>query len=152
MRPAIESQQPYAPPKSSLAVAEATVEAPPQVRRAVQFLWASFVLGLIDSIHILEVDPEALEVAGTILFLLVLVNAFFAFLIVSASRRKNWARILLLVSVVVTTLAYFLFPSESPDPWLSVASIIVSSILEAIAMIWLFSGPGARWYAQEEAA
>jgi hypothetical protein len=146
-----ESQQPYAPPKSSLVVAEAALEPPPQVRRAIKFLWASFVLGLIDSVHVFDIDSEALEFAGAIFFLLVLVNAVFAFLIVSASKRRNWARIVLLISVVVTTFAYFLFPSETADPWWSVACIIASSILEVIAMIWLFSGPGARWYAQDEA-
>jgi hypothetical protein len=85
-----------------------------------------------------------------IVFLVLL--GLYATLITFASRRKNWARITLLVLAVITIAGYFLLPSETPAPWWTEANTWISFVLEWVALYWLFTGAGARWYANKAAA
>ena len=143
-----ESQPPYAPPRAFLEVPEAPGETPRQVRRAIAFLWASCALGVLQSGLLLAFDPTMRDELGIMILLMTVANALFAFVVFSASKRKNWARILLLIGVLLTP-AYFLVPWEPPDPWWATALVAVSFVIEATAMFWLFSGAGARWYAEK---
>jgi hypothetical protein len=146
-----ESQPPYAPPRAFLEVPEAPEGTPRQVIRAINLLWASFVLGLIETGLNLTFDPKVADDVGPVLFLTVLMTALYAFVILSASKRKNWARILLLIGVLMTP-AYLLYPWDLPDPWWETALFAVSFAIEVIAMFWLFSGAGAIWYARKQDA
>jgi hypothetical protein len=69
---------------------------------------------------------------------------------------KNWARIVLLamfllseVSVSVTRL---MWPTALGDEdfW-SAATTSAYFVIDSVALYWLFSGAGARWYAAKEA-
>ena len=125
---------------------------PPQVRQAIILLWITQLLVVIDAV-LTMIYPEP-DVAGETAFLVVIfviILGLYATLIIFASRRKNWARITLLVFAVISTAGYFLLPSETPAPWWTEANIWLSSILEVVAMYWLFSVDGARWYASKAA-
>jgi hypothetical protein len=127
-------------------------DTPPQVRRAIILLWITQLLVVVDAV-LTMVYPEP-DMAGESAFLVVLfviVLGLYATLITFAARRKNWARITLLVFAVISVIGYFLLPSEIPAPWWTEANIWLSSILEIVALFWLFSGAGARWYANKAA-
>ncbi len=123
-------------------------DTPSQVRQAIILLWAAQVLVVIDAVlTLVNPEPDMAGDTGLLVVLFLIVLAVYATLITFAARRKNWARIALLVSVIITSAGYFLLPSETPDPWWTEANFWLSSILEVVAMYWLFSGAGARWYA-----
>ncbi|HYW56200.1 MAG TPA: hypothetical protein VE934_04525 [Polaromonas sp.] len=123
-------------------------ETPPQVRQAIILLWVAQIVVVIDAVlTLINPEPDMAGETGFLVFLFLIVLAVYATLITFAARRKNWARIALLISVISTSAGYFLLPSETPDPWWTEANFWLSSILELLAMYWLFSGAGARWYA-----
>lgn len=126
---------------------------PPQVRRAIVLLWIAQVLVVIDAVFSM-IYPEP-DTGGETTFLVVvfvIVLGLYATLITFAARRKNWARITLLVFALITIAGYVWLPSEAPAPWWTEANIWLSSILEIVALYWLFTGTGARWYANKAAA
>jgi len=128
-------------------------DTPPQIRQAIILLWVTQVLVVIDAV-LTMIYPEP-DMAGGTVFLVVLfviVLGLYATLITFASRRKNWARITLFVFAVISIAGYFLLPSETPAPWWTEANILLSSMLEIVALYWLFTGAGARWYANKAAA
>jgi hypothetical protein len=68
-----------------------------------------------------------------------------------ASRRQNWARIVLLVLTLIGVfgvLGYIIWPTflEGDPGWLALLSAVTSA-MEVTALYWLFFGSGARWYA-----
>ncbi len=127
-------------------------DTPPQVRQAIILLWITQLLVVVDAgLTLMFPDPDmAGETAFLVIVFLVLLGLY-ATLITFAARRKNWARITLLVFAVISFAGYFLLPSEIPAPWWTEANIWLSTILEVVAMYWLFSGAGARWYANKAA-
>lgn len=125
-------------------------DTPPQVRQAIILLWVTQLLVVIDAV-LTMIYPEP-DMSGETAFLVVvfvIVLGLYATLITFAARRKNWARITLLVIAVINTAGYSLLPSETPAPWWTEANFWLNSIMEAVAMFWLFSGAGARWYANK---
>ena len=88
---------------------------------------------------------------GTFIFLVA--NAY---VIYCASRRRNWARVVLLVLALLfvasVLLSLVMWPAEwdAEDLWSSATSGAYA-IMEIIAMYWLFTGAGAKWYAEKEA-
>jgi hypothetical protein len=64
-----------------------------------------------------------------------------------ASRRRNWARIGLLISTLGGWLLWYVWTRTvteySPWQWLSLASV---SAMELVALLLLFLGRGADWY------
>src|SRR5262245_445034 len=90
---------------------------PPQVRRAIYLLWLS--LGLATLGVIAEWQPAALEdrsLALEIGLLMALMTLFQAALIYLASRRRNWARIVLLLVLFLGGITMVIFPGEG-EPW-----------------------------------
>lgn len=128
-------------------------DAPPQVRQAIILLWITQLLVVVDAaLSMLYPEPDMAGETAFLVVLFVIVLGLYATLITFASRRKNWARITLLVFAVISIAGYFLLPSETPAPWWTEANILLSSILEIVALYWLFTGVGARWYASKAAA
>jgi hypothetical protein len=138
------------------------IDAPTQVRNAFLLLWGSFALATIESVIALFglgfSDDEPLYVYLSWLFLaiaLVLIVAN-AYVIYCASRRRNWARIvllaLLLLSVSITFATRFMWSTELGDEdfW-SDATTAAYFVMDAIALYWLFTGAGARWYVANDA-
>jgi hypothetical protein len=137
-------------------------DSPIQVRNAFLLLWGSLAITTVDNGIAMLVsgfsENESVYVHLSWLFLaiyfvLVAANAYFIF---CASRRKNWARIVLLalfllseVSVSVTRLMWSTELGDE-DFW-SVATTSAYFVMDAIALYWLFTGAGARWYAARDA-
>jgi uncharacterized membrane protein len=136
------------------------IDSPTQVRNAFLLLWASFALTTLESVLALFV-PELIDAelryllwsSMAVSFLLLVVNAYFIY---CASRRRNWARIVLLallfVSVALTVVMHFvLLPEWGDEDFWSAATTSAYFVMDAIALYWLFTGAGARWYAAKEA-
>lgn len=76
---------------------------------------------------------------GTILFA--------AGLIYFISRRHNWARIVFLVLTVIGIGMYLVLPPElSIEAAWSIAVIVGTTVMDVVAIYWLFSGSGAEWF------
>jgi hypothetical protein len=135
------------------------IGSPTQVRNAFLLLWASLALITLESIIALFV-PGFIEVelrhllwwSMAFSFVLATANAYFIY---CASRRKNWARIVLLALFllfqVLISVTRVMWPTELGDEdfW-SAATTSAYFVMDAVALYWLFSGAGARWYAAKE--
>lgn len=135
---------------NDIAAAE---EAPAQVRRAVWLLWTSLVIGLLQVA--LEWEPVRLEfegwdgVMGIILTISFLVPAV---LIVFISRGHRWARMATAIMTLVGIAFYLAWPHEgAPEPWQSAVMTWVLSAMDVLALYWLFTGNGARWFSKAQA-
>lgn len=127
-------------------------DTPPQVRQAIILLWITQILGVVDAgLTLMFPEPDMVGETGFLVVIFMIVLGLYDTMIAFAAKRKNWARIALLISAVITTTGVFLLPSETPDPWWTEANFWISSILEMIALYWLFSGAGAQWYANKAA-
>lgn len=132
---------------------------PTQIRNAFLLLWASFAIATLESVIALFVpgfSKDELDLfmwwflAGS--FLLFAANAY---IIYCASRRKNWARIVLLgltvfFAVLILALHFMWRPEWGEEDWWSNATSGACVIMDALAIYWLFTGAGARWYAAKE--
>ena len=128
-------------------------DTPPQVRHAIVLFWITQLLVVIDAVlSMIYPEPDTAGDAAFVVLAFLVVLGLYATMITFAARRKNWARITLLVFTVITAAGYFLLPSETPAPWWAEANIWLSFILEMVALYWLFTGAGARWYAHKPAA
>lgn len=121
------------------------LEAPRQVRNAVALLWGSLFLATVDVVASGTPAEDAFDwVMWTVYAIVIAVNAYLIFLV---SRRKNWARVLLLVITVAVACAVLFWPPEiGTDPWWSILLGGVSTVADIVAMIWLFSGAGQAWF------
>lgn len=127
-------------------------DTPRQVRQAIILLWITQVLVVVDAgLTLMFPEPDMAGETAFLVVLFVVILGLYATLITFAAKRKNWARITLLVFAVISFAGYFLLPSEIPTPWWAEANIWLSTILEVVAMYCLFSGAGARWYAGKAA-
>jgi hypothetical protein len=136
------------------------IDSPTQVRNAFLLLWGSFALATVDSGIALFVSGFSDDELGYLLWLLLAITSVLlvanAYVIYCASRRRNWARIVLLAllifSVALTLVMHFMWPAELGDEdfW-SDATTAALVIMDAIALYWLFTGAGARWYAAKDA-
>lgn len=120
---------------------------PPQVQRAVLLLWAAWFLGIGSAF--ISMSGEAWEFWAV----MAVVFAFNAFLIYRTSRKGRWARVFLLL-LTAATLALTIYPLDEPVDyswweWVEVVGVLA---LEVVAMYWLFTGEGARWFARGSTA
>jgi hypothetical protein len=129
-------------------------KAPTQVQRAIVLLWASFALGTLDAVLNWEpLDPTLGEFEVIMWAILVGSVLFAAVLIYFVSRRHNWARILLLVLTVIGLAMYVVYPPElSIEPVWSIVVTVGITVMDIVAIYWLFSGSGAKWYSSPKTA
>lgn len=77
----------------------------------------------------------------------ILANAFTALFIVQVGRRKNWARIALLVWTVCSWSLWFLYPQSLAEfsfwGWVAAGSLLIA---EVASLYLLFRGNGAAWF------
>src|SRR4051812_10418393 len=120
------------------------MEAPAQVRRAVMLLW--FVLFAAVVATVLTFNTFAAEMAavtstpGAASLMWSIFAAVFilnAILVVYISRRKNWARILLLI-LTIFGLAVMLWPEiySNSLPWDWWVSNVAFALLDLLALYW----------------
>lgn len=123
---------------------------PPQVRRAVIVLWVALLASI--GIMLVTLDPAELGVDAEMapLFWPFAVGSYVVnvVLVYLTSRRRNWARIVLLVLTVIG-FALMVSPfNELPQSWASWTTDILLAALDLVAMYWLFTGPGAAWFSK----
>jgi hypothetical protein len=128
-------------------------DTPPQVRHAILLLWIAQVLVVIDAVlSMMYPEPDTADETTFLVVVFVILLGLYATLITFAAKGKNWARITLLVLALITVLGYFLLPAEIPSPWWTELTTWLGFVLEGVALYWLFSGAGARWYASKASA
>lgn len=125
---------------------QAPLSRPSQVTRAVQLLTSALVIGFIAStIRLWGQVPMTTLALGLLLLLAFLLLCFYLIRKVAAGR--NWARLVLLVLVVLGTP--FAIPAYLAEARVNVVpgtlSIIIV-ILQVIATVLLFTKPANRWF------
>jgi hypothetical protein len=143
------ARNPYAPPKAHVAdPAQAPRVKPRTVVWATVALWVSFGLTFTSGAIAIKDDwlslqPMFVVVSVTITLVLLL----YAALIYFVSSGRYWARLILAVLLVVGTVSDIL---KAPAVWqYSEGLVLMMTILhtcEFMAMYWLFTEPGRRWF------
>lgn len=125
---------------------DAPVTRPSQVTRAVQLLTSGFVIGFIAAtIRLWGHVPMLSLVLGLLLLLAFLSLCFWLIRKIAAGR--NWARIVLLVLMILGTP--FAIPAYIAEARVNVVPGVLSVIivvLQVIATVLLFLKPSNRWF------
>ena len=145
----------YAPPAAPVADPVATLEDRPprpwQVVWAVWLLWVSFAIGLLaailQSITLFTFDAVLISLLSNGIRYL-----FMAWVNIKVSQGRNWARILILLWMLVAlaTVAFRwreypgLLKSDSLD-WVPATAKFV---LDCVALVLLFTPVANRWFKQ----
>lgn len=124
---------------------------PQTVTVAVYLLWASIAIGLVK----IPLDLPALTAMpsqGLIWSVVVLVLAFFCFLIVKISAGRNWARITYLVFFLIGLIPALptLMSEFTRAPVIGILSV-VQFIMQGYAVFLLFTNPGKTWFQKARA-
>lgn len=112
--------------------------------QAVRLLWISFLLGLPSFIHVFG---DAQDTGGVVTLVIVTaILVFSAYLIVCIQGGRNWARMAWLVLFLFSVAAAVFVPaSESATPLEDVCGW-VSTVLDVVSMVLLFTRPGSLWF------
>ena len=120
-------------------------------------LWASFLIGLAvtvaDEFWTNTDIPELQQMPEMKWFLWIgipITYGFFFALIYFISKRKNWARIVLAVFELVGIVAVAWMWSEGYESDVSWGETGLM-MLDLLALYWLFTGAGARWFKEKPA-
>ena len=144
----------YAPPTTALRDVEVErylSERPAQVRWASVLLWQSFTLSVALTVYGLRAEDNPAEFAPAVRAAMVGISvgglALSALLNVMIYRGHNWARILYLFLAGVS-LWLWLMPGDEGSSLTLTETIgfVVASLLDAVAMVLVFTRPGALWF------
>lgn len=134
-------------------VRNVSLDAPREVKAAICLSWIVVVVETADRLWRISMDSDATTFArlGSNLAIATLSSAaLIAFFIFFAARRKNWARIALLVSTLGGWCLWYLWLTwfrAGADyvwwRWLGYGSL---TALELVALVLLFFGKGDLWY------
>ena len=141
------TRNPYAPPQAEVADATMAVRIKPrQVAWGMTALWVSYGLAFLHAVIAIAWDgrlwpPQAIvfKQAGS--------EVFYAALLCFVASGRYWARLIYAVLLGVRTVAVI---RDLPINWqtskLLLGITIVSFLCQYIAMYWLFTEPGRRWF------
>jgi len=143
----------YAPPRATVADVERSFAAPPrppQVTRAVHWLWISFALGLPVAAWGVHISP----LVGPGLVFSLVIQAVFdllgVWIIVALGRGRNWARMLNagLTSLGAVVIAAALFASDAGESAKQVENLGLAITLgmDVYAVMLTFTRPARGWY------
>ena len=143
------TQNPYAPPRAHVADAQ-EVEGPGvrpiQVARAVQMLWITLGLGVINTALQWQFLTASIPVEIALLTQL-FTFGLLAWFTVKISAGRNWARITFLVMSLIGVPAILI---HMPATFVRApaAGIIgtIQFLLQCYAIYLIFSEPGRRWF------
>jgi hypothetical protein len=124
------------------------MDAPSRVRIAVRLLWISLIAATVASLWDIGTSPEHSETrTEDVLWLAGAAISLGAIPVYFISRRSNWARVLMLVLVLLSGVAaIFLWGAGEPfDHWL-----IGTTIADAIALYLLFTGASSKWFRERK--
>ena len=117
-----------------------------------RLLWTSLLLAVLVAIpqYLEPLPPDVPQ--WSLWLLLVFVWGFWALLTFLIGRRHNWARMVTLL-FFVAGLAFWFWDYKllADRPPYSLAVEIIDTVLSAIALYWLFTGPGAQWFRHADA-
>jgi hypothetical protein len=132
------------------------MSAPREVKLAILLSWIVLILdtGNTSYIHIMQSTPSDGVVYRVALVGITLANfVIVAMSIFFASRRHNWARILLLALTLGSWALWFIYPLAIADySFWKVLVAVMLVLAELIALVLLFFGKGGQWYAENESA
>lgn len=138
------SDNPYEPPQAPLSDPVGPAR-PIAVTRASWLLYASLALGTITMLP--GMRGEEFSLAAN-LVLLAIFGGLTVWLVHQTGQRKGWARWCLLAYLVFGwVLTFGIDSTTAGSSPLAVLLDYVCGILEVAAAWWLFTGPGARWFA-----
>jgi hypothetical protein len=126
------------------------MDAPAQVKLAIGLSAAVLLSQFGNSLWQIAMDPEASadHLFRAIWLIVTLVSAVItALFIFFAWRRRNWARIALLLLTLAYWAYWIVWPPVIEDyPWWKwgIAALVMAT--QACALILLFSGKATRWY------
>jgi hypothetical protein len=137
------------------------IDLPSQARNAFLLLWAVLALTTIEAViwqfedGFGEEEPVDIYLSWGFLAIYVALAWMNAYFIYCASRRRNWARIallaLFLLPEALLSATYVLWPETwTDDDFWSAATTSAYFVMNSIALFWLFSGAGAKWYAAKD--
>lgn len=118
---------------------------PSEVRRAISILWLSLALSTVSTIFDwIEIPEKDIRHDPMLIGLFAAFTFVQALLIHLTARRRNWARILLLVNVVAVAASYFFIEADFDLlQWTGIGAFL---LLDGIAMVLLFTRPSRAWY------
>ena len=126
------------------------MDAPNEVKTAILLSWIVFALDTANNVysHIqisTETDDSLFRsILAVVTLATVVISAAFIFF---AARRRNWARLGLLVWTLGSWGLWFFWPPVFVDyswwEWLASGVLVV---LELVALVLLFFGKGSKWY------
>jgi|KBSMisStaDraftv2_1062788.scaffolds.fasta_scaffold680221_2 hypothetical protein len=145
-------RNPYAPPVSAVAdPAESRSERPKEVTLAVKLLWASFFIGIAG----VFLRPAQQVPFIAVLIVSIMAFGFWAWVITSIAKGRNWARILFFVLVGIGVVFALLFLSttlalyrERPFNGFLAA---INYALEIYTLYLLLRAPAREWFNQQPA-
>lgn len=116
-------------------------------------LWAlalgSVVVAILSLVY---PDSEYADSAKEVFVATLVFVAAYCLLIHFAARRRNWARVILLVQGVLTVLVVLTLPFTYAEPLWDEVVALLFTVAEVVALYWLFTGAGAEWYRTRNAA
>jgi hypothetical protein len=141
------NDNPYAAPIAPVAdMVPAEREKPTRVTHAVALLWIAYVLSVVHvglALGYLSrlFDMRSFVPLQSASFL------FYALLIYSISKGRNWARVtyLILMGVRVMTVTR-MFPRDLQTSKLAVVVTVISLMCQCVALYWLYTEPGRLWF------
>jgi uncharacterized membrane protein (DUF2068 family) len=149
---------PYSPPQTEVreAPADDTGARPRQVTLAVRLFWAELAVGVVQ--YATTLKSTGTEDAGPaiVAFTLVFIGALFiaeAIVIYKLWMRRNWARYVALVSTVLSLLGVVQSMNRGR---LTIAAgemgfSVLELMLDAVALVLLFTSPGKEWFKKRKA-
>ena len=123
---------------------------PRRVTLAVRLLWASLGLGIPSVLYELSRTSTGGD-SGGFLAVQLAVLGFAAYVNISVSRAKNWARIFALVFTVLELGSLFLGPTSPSEAVIETICNWVAAALDAGAMYLLFTASAPPWFGQSKA-
>ena len=137
----------YAPPTARVADTPPRDPAsrPRQVTLAVRLLWASLLLALPSFYIAMDHAPEDAS-NGVIIVVQIILMALAGYLNLCIGQGRNWARIVALILTVLSLLMVFFLPTPPDETVIEQLINGVSSVLDVVAMVLIFTQPGASWF------
>ena len=126
------------------------MDAPREVKIAILLSWMALVLDSINNIywHITSASgTDGLLFRSLLAAVTLATIAITALFIFFASRRRNWARLALLVWTLGSWGLWFYWPPVIADySWWEWLASVFLVLFELIALVLLFFGRGRQWY------
>jgi hypothetical protein len=119
---------------------------PPVVTSAVQFLSASFIIGAIRTVYDLSHKLSGAAFVLSIVFLIIFLAVCFFFVSMIAARR-NWARIVFLVLLIIgvpLAIPTYIAELKASLPHGSISVLV--AILQIIGIVLLFTKASNQWF------